>query len=284
MYSVVIPTFNRRTLLAEAIDSVLLQHCPDLEIVVVDDGSSDGTHEMISMRYPQVRYFHQANRGPAAARNLGLRMARGDLVGLLDSDDLWWRGKVELEYQLLARHPEADALAGNSSAWVLGRQRTADTFGQRGIQFTEGQPRYFDWSMRIMLLGPVCCTSSMTFRRSVLERLGSGPFDETLRYDEDWDLEFRLFAGFKVLLYPQITCSSRVFDDGTRTHYTPSGKPRSSGEQRRIWRQQIAILERYLNHPEWDPDTQLAFHRRHEELLSLCEAGPGSKPSSEQTS
>jgi glycosyltransferase involved in cell wall biosynthesis len=233
---------------------------------------------MISTRYPEVRYLHETNRGPAAARNLGLREARGELVALLDSDDLWWKGKVELEYQLLARHPEAEALAGNASAWVLGRQRTADTFAHRGIQFPGGTPRFFDWSMRILLLGPVCCTSSMTFRRSVLDRLGPAPFDETLRFDEDWDLEFRLFAGCKVLLYPQITCTSRVFDDGTRTHYTPSGKSKPPEEQRRIWRQQRAILERYLNNSHWDPETELAFRRRHEELGALVNAEPSSDP------
>ena len=269
MYSVIIPTYNRCQLLAQAIDSVLRQRCPALEIILVDDGSTDDTHAMVAQAYPMVRYFYQPNAGPAAARNRGIRAARGETIALLDSDDLWLEHKFELEQSLLARYPQAGLLAGNARASVLGRLRSLDTFGERNIRFEAQQPRFFDWSMQIMLKGPVCCTSSMTFRRSALDQLGPAPFDESLRFDEDWDLEFRLFSRVPALLYPQAVCHSRIFHDNTRQHYTPAGMPRSGDEQRRIWRQQQAIIARYLNNPHWHSGAEQAFRQRHHQLDSL---------------
>ncbi len=266
MYSVVIPTYNRCQLVAEAIDSVLRQRCPALEIILVDDGSTDGTGQMIARHYPQVRYVYQANAGPAAARNRGIGQARGEIIALLDSDDLWLAHKIEIEQDLLARYPQAGLVAVNARAFVGGHLRTLDTFGARAIQFPGHAPRFFDWSMPIMQQGPVCCTSSMTFRRSALELLGPKPFDESLRFDEDWDLEFRCFSRFPALLYPQPVCHSRIFHDDTRPYYTPAGLPRSSDEQHRIWRQQQSIIARYLNNPHWDSSTEQAFRQRHRQL------------------
>ena len=78
--SVVIPTYNRAASVVEAIDSVLAQTYPAMEIIVVDDGSTDDTREVVPRRYPQVRYFHQENGGVARARNRGIREARGEFV------------------------------------------------------------------------------------------------------------------------------------------------------------------------------------------------------------
>jgi glycosyltransferase involved in cell wall biosynthesis len=268
-YSVVIPTYNRCGLLAEAIDSVLLQDYPAIEIIVVDDGSSDATAPMIAQKYPGARYFHQANQGPAAARNRGIAESTGDVVAFLDSDDVWLENKIALELLLLQRFPEADMLAGNARAFVEGKLRSEDTFVQRDILFNRRQPRFFDWSMLIMKKGPVCCTSSMTFRKSTLVKLGDKPFDETLRLDEDWDLEFRLFSQFKALLYPQIVCWSRVFNDNTRHFYSAQGQPKTPKEQRQIWRQQRDILARYLNNPRWDTNVEQGFQERHQQLTEL---------------
>jgi glycosyltransferase involved in cell wall biosynthesis len=272
-YSVVIPSFNRREMLAAAIDSVLLQHYADIEIIVVDDGSDDGSSEMLAQRYPQVQAFHQANQGPAAARNRGIAAANGDLIAFLDSDDLWLEHKIERELELFERFPQADLLAGNASSFVEGALRSADTFAQRQIPFVDREPRYFDWSLPIMKLGPTCCTSAMVFRREALRMLGAHPFDERLRLDEDWDLEFRFFARFKGLLYPQIACHRRVFHDGTRHHYSAAGQIKSAAEQRRIWQQQRDIIARYLDVSPWDADIREGFLQRHRELDALQRAG-----------
>ncbi len=268
-YSVVIPTFNRREMLVAAIDSVLRQHYADIEIIAVDDGSNDGSCEVLAQRYPDVRVFHQPNQGPAAARNRGIAATNGALIAFLDSDDLWIEHKIERELDLFERYPDAALLAGNASSFVDGALRSADTFAQRQIGFVDQTPRYFDWSLPIMKLGPTCCTSAMVFRREALQALGPQPFDERLRLDEDWDLEFRFFARFKALLYPQIACHRRVFDDGTRHHYSAAGQIKSAAEQRKIWQQQRDIIARYLDVSPLDADTREGFLQRRRELETL---------------
>ena len=100
MISVIIPSYNRNKLLKRALDSVLAQTRPADEIIVVDDGSSDGTDIMLKQQFPLVNYLRTENRGVSAARNVGIQHARGDWIALLDSDDEWLPKKIEI--QLLA--------------------------------------------------------------------------------------------------------------------------------------------------------------------------------------
>lgn len=274
LYTTILPTYNRCHRLAEAIESILQQSYKTMEIIVVDDGSTDDTAEMIAHQYPFVRYFYQKNQGPAAARNRGLREASGDLIALLDSDDIWLAHKIHTELSMLQHYPDLDALAGNANAYIGKSLRSNNTFAQRDIYFPDNYPRYFDWSMSIMQLGPVCCTSSMTFKKSALLALGENPFDESLRFDEDWDFEFRLFNQCQVLLYPDIVCTTRVFDDGTRHFYSPQGKIKGLDEQRSIWQQQKHIISRYLNNPAWDDTIKSNFQRRCQELDNLLHQRP----------
>ncbi|MBL4672696.1 MAG: glycosyltransferase family 2 protein, partial [Arenicella sp.] len=93
--SVIIPTFNRQDDVVEAIQSVLDQGDFDIEIIVVDDGSTDQTRQQVRRFGGACRYVFQPNGGPSAARNAGLKLAKGELISFLDSDDLWLFGKVE---------------------------------------------------------------------------------------------------------------------------------------------------------------------------------------------
>lgn len=105
--SVVIPTFNRRRLLCEAIDSVLYQNFPSVEIIVVDDGSTDATAETLAARYGDaVRCLRQENRGFGSARNKGVSAATGSYIAFLDSDDIWMKGKLALQEAVMERFPE----------------------------------------------------------------------------------------------------------------------------------------------------------------------------------
>jgi glycosyltransferase involved in cell wall biosynthesis len=95
--SVIIPTFNRRQFIAEAVNSILSQNIDALEIIIVDDGSTDGTQEALDHYMKDIRYIYQENRGVSAARNRGVRESRGDLLAFLDSDDLWLPGKLQAQ-------------------------------------------------------------------------------------------------------------------------------------------------------------------------------------------
>ncbi|MCB1713751.1 MAG: glycosyltransferase family 2 protein, partial [Candidatus Competibacteraceae bacterium] len=92
--SVIIPAHNRAHTLPRALDSVLAQTRPADEVILVDDGSTDDTAALLQAHYPTVRYLHQPNQGVSAARNSGIRLARGDWIALLDSDDAWLPHKL----------------------------------------------------------------------------------------------------------------------------------------------------------------------------------------------
>src|ERR1700742_4118116 len=96
LFSVIIPTYNRCAFIGRALDSVLSQEGCDLEVIVVDDGSTDGTPEMLGRYDRQIQILKQSNKGPGAARNRGLQEASGEYVAFLDSDDLWfpWTGET----------------------------------------------------------------------------------------------------------------------------------------------------------------------------------------------
>lgn len=108
--SVIIPTYNRAKLVCEAVDSVLAQRCDDVEILVVDDGSTDGTDAALRCYGDRIRYFSQRNQGVSATRNRGLAEARGEYVALLDNDDLWLPSKLAMQTRILDLLPDAGFL------------------------------------------------------------------------------------------------------------------------------------------------------------------------------
>src|SRR5262245_55484926 len=112
LFSVVIPTYNRAPLLASTLESVWRQRFRDFEVIVVDDGSSDGTQACLQDLDKKVRYLRQTNRGPGAARNIGIRQARGDYIGLLDSDDLWLPWSLDVFAHAIREHQRPHIVGG----------------------------------------------------------------------------------------------------------------------------------------------------------------------------
>jgi glycosyltransferase involved in cell wall biosynthesis len=112
MFSVIIPSYNRMTLLTQAIESVLFQRCTDYEVIVVDDGSTDRTADYLNSIEKKVKVFHQSNRGPGAARNLGAQNAGGTYLAFLDSDDLWFPWTLEVYRTLIRQHNNPSFIAG----------------------------------------------------------------------------------------------------------------------------------------------------------------------------
>lgn len=166
--SVIIPVFNGERFLEKAIASVLDQSSPVLEVIVVDDGSIDGTPQIAAGMGQPVKYVRQENQGPPAARNHGLNLALGDLIGFLDADDVWMPQKLDLQHSILQRDPQCDI--------VWGRTQVAMPTGpiDRHVDFAPfGEPKH--------------CPSlaACLFRRQVFERLGT--FNVALRHAEDVD-------------------------------------------------------------------------------------------------
>src|SRR5215471_14162103 len=108
--SVILPTFNRARFLPDALESIFVQGLPNVQVVVVDDGSTDDTEEVVAAYGKRVQYVRQENGGPAAARNTGLSLAKGSFISFLDSDDIWLPGKMNAELSAFEDAPWADAI------------------------------------------------------------------------------------------------------------------------------------------------------------------------------
>jgi hypothetical protein len=173
--SVVIPTFERRRSVVEAVRSVLDQNHADIEVIVVDDGSTDGTAGVVGAVDERVKVVRRPNGGPAAARNTGIEHARAPLLAFLDSDDRWHARHLQELLALFAAHPSA-VLACTGGA----------RFGEDALRRSTGHGQMAP----AILLGGLVYTSAVGVRREAVEAVGG--FDEELRVVEDSDLWCRL--------------------------------------------------------------------------------------------
>lgn len=191
--SVVVPAYNAARYLGEAIASVLAQPHRPLDVVIVDDGSTDETAEVAAGFGPEVRVLRQENAGTAAARNRGLASCRGEVVAHLDADDLWPADRLELLLETLESTPEADAVSGSVQSF-FSAELGADE--RRGVVFHE-QPM------------PGNVVVSMLIRRRAAERVGA--FDPRWRVgaDMDWMLRARE-AGLRIESIPQVVLLRRL--------------------------------------------------------------------------
>jgi glycosyltransferase involved in cell wall biosynthesis len=166
--SVITPVYNGEAFLAEAVESIQQQNYHPLEIIIVDDGSTDDTARIAVSFKGNIRYVYQPNSGPPAARNRGLRMARGNVIGFLDADDLWSENKLDLQLAYLAEDSSVEIVLGRTQLMQL----------TRGV---DGKPEFevsSDPSIALNL-------GSALFRKSVFDKVGL--FDETLYHCDDWD-------------------------------------------------------------------------------------------------
>jgi len=205
----VIPTHDRAHTLSRALDSVLHQTLPPAEIIVVDDGSTDDTADLMRRRYPQVRYLHQQNRGVSAARNRGITTARGEWIALLDSDDEWLSTKLAAQATLIERHA-GHRLCHTEEVWIRNGKRVNPM-----KKHAKAGGRIFDACLPLCVISP----SSALIHRSLFEELGL--FDESLPACEDYDLWLRICARETVLYVesPQIVKYGGHDDQLSRRHW-----------------------------------------------------------------
>ena len=186
--SVIIPTYNRAHVLREAIDSVLTQRYSDLELLVVDDGSTDHTKEMMSSYTSKLTYIYQEHKGVSAARNRGIKHAKGDYLSFLDSDDLWLPDKLSLQMKFMRYHPEIH-ICYTEEIWI-----------RRGVRVNPMKKHRKYSGMIFEHCLPLCIVSpsSVLIARSLLEKVGV--FDEEFEVCEDYDLWLRISARYPIYL------------------------------------------------------------------------------------
>lgn len=197
LVSVIIPTYNCERYIAETIASVLGQSFRNLELIVVDDGSTDRTREIVLEYGEPVRLISQQNSGVCAARNRGLREAKGEFICWMDHDDYWFPDKLALQLRALKEDPEAGVAYAEFLLWNSdsnGRFPTPETYDLD--RYPQGMDEdYSGWIYHQFLLDCWMLTSTAMFRRAVFEKCGV--FDESLPYSEDWDLWLRISREFR---------------------------------------------------------------------------------------
>jgi glycosyltransferase involved in cell wall biosynthesis len=185
--SIIIPTFNRCKLLNRALNSVFNQTYSDYEVIVIDDGSTDDTAEMLQKNFTHLRYSCQSNHGVSAARNKGLELAKGEWVAFLDSDDEWLPQKLEKQISLLKAKP-GYKICHTEELWIRNGVR---------VNQMKKHKKAGGWIFPQCL--PICAMSpsSILIHRSVFDSIGY--FDASLPACEDYDLWLRITAKYPVL-------------------------------------------------------------------------------------
>lgn len=189
--SVIIPTYNRARLLPRCLDSVLSQDLQPLEIIVVDDGSTDTSAQLVSRDYPGIKLVSQENKGVSAARNAGINAAQGDWLAFLDSDDAWFPGKLARQAQTVEAAPGSN-IVHTDEIWIRNGVRVNPRRKHRKYGGS-----IFKYCLPLCVISP----SSVMIHRRVFDLVGL--FDETLPVCEDYDLWLRACALMPVAFVPE---------------------------------------------------------------------------------
>jgi len=190
--SVIIPSYNCERYIAETLESILDQTFKDIEIIVVDDGSTDKTRQIVTSYGEPVRLVTQTNAGVCAARNHGIREAAGQYVCLMDHDDYWLPDKLALQLEQMQRHPEVGLVYSTFAWWNPGENGAfpAPANYRDDSPGTAVDEEFSGWIYHLLLLDCWVLTSSALIRGEVFNKCGV--FDESLPYSEDWDLWLRI--------------------------------------------------------------------------------------------
>ncbi|MEY4731162.1 MAG: hypothetical protein RL681_108 [Candidatus Parcubacteria bacterium] len=186
LVSIIIPSWNTASYVCEAVDSALAQTYPNCEVIVVDDGSTDDTKAVLEpyVRAKKIAYIYQANKGLSGARNTGITASRGELIALLDSDDIFLPEKVAEQVAYLTEHPACDVSYCNLFHFWDGES----TLLRLNYEYYSGDD-VLPHLLRMNFIAPL----SVVLRRSTIERFGM--FDENLKRSEDLEFWLRLAHG-----------------------------------------------------------------------------------------
>src|SRR3989344_2882818 len=201
--SVVIPTFNDKHYICQAIDSVLAQTYKNIEILVIDDGSSDGTEDMLKKYKNKIKYIYQENKGLSGARNAGLKMAQGKYISLLDADDIYHKERIKNQIKFL----ENDHDYALSYSDVRHFRDGENKLMRLKYQYYSGN--IFEKLLKKNFIAP----SSVLFKKEMINKIGY--FDEDLKKSADWDHWLRMAnAGYKFKYLSEALTYIRIRQSG----------------------------------------------------------------------
>lgn len=245
LVTVIIPTFNRVDVLPRSIHSVLKQTFQDIELIVIDDGSTDSTADLIAGASDSIRYSRQEHKGVSAARNTGIVASHGKLIAFLDSDDEWRQDKLEKQLELYDEADD-DFICHSDELWL----KYGKVVNQKGIHRKQGGC-FFERALERCLISP----SAVLLSRLLLNKIGL--FNEELPAAEDYDLWLRVTAFYTV----KFVSEPLVVKYGDRTDQLSKTIPA-------IDRFRIRAILNILQNPELRTDYRRAAIR---ELVKKCE-------------
>lgn len=221
LVSVIMPAYNTAHYIREAIDSVLEQDYPNKELIVIDDGSTDGTVEVLRSYGDRITLLTQRNQGSAVARNAGLAAARGEYVAFLDSDDVWLAGKLRLQIDHLQRHPDIGMVYTRWSVWKPGADGVFPPLASLGHVREDGPadepmpdlvPERSGWLYNRLLFSSLLHTITVLARREFVDRVGR--FDPELKRGQDYDFWIRASRLTEIHQLDRVLALYRVHGDG----------------------------------------------------------------------
>lgn len=198
--SVIVPTYNYARFIRDCLDSIFSQTFKDLEVIVVDDGSTDNTEEVLEKYRGDIHYIHQENKGLPAARNRGIRSAQGEFLAFLDSDDLWLPGKLEEQIRVLRKDTDMGIVFSDASA-----------FSEEGViqeSILKEEDICIGQCFQRLFMGNYLVMPTVVIRKKCLDK--SGMFDESLTAVEDYDLWLRISVFYRVGFVDKVLAMYRV--------------------------------------------------------------------------
>ena len=219
LVSVIMPSYNTSQFIRQAIDSVLGQDYPSIELIIVDDGSTDNTVSIVRdlcLHDKRLKLHVQNNQGAAVARNQGISIARGEFVAFIDSDDFWLPGKISAQVRHLESNPDIDLVFSRWKTWKPDTQGAFQFPDIDECEVTESSTGSITersgWLYNRLLLGSALHTITVMARRSLIERLG--PFDQSLKRGQDYDYWLRASRETRIHQLNQIHALYRIHGQG----------------------------------------------------------------------
>lgn len=247
LVSVIIPNYNHARYVVDAIRSVLGQEYRHFEIIVVDDGSTDNSGEVIAQFGDQVRYIYQKNAGLSAARNTGIKASKGSLIGVLDADDMYEPVYLSTLVSILQGNPDADGV-------YCGYQFVDHT--NNLLPQVEARPVEPDKLYAALLDGNFFVPESIFLRRRVYDEVGL--FDETLRACEDWDVWLRAAKKYKIIHSTKILARHRVLPGSMST------------DPVRMLNNRLTVLKKHIGEEPVDSGSSLGHRAYGRAYLGSC--------------
>jgi glycosyltransferase involved in cell wall biosynthesis len=245
---VIIPTYNRESFIVGAIDSILAQEYSDFELLVVDDGSTDRTKELVHQYGSKVRYLYQQNLGPSASRNLGIINAKGEYIAFCDSDDRFLPQKLAKQMEYIYNHPDSPFLY----TWYYQANQNNKTDQIRKPSHCENREhlQYSLFNRKFTIR-----TSTVLVKKSCFDR--AGLFNEKFWYSQDWDMWLRLAAYYQGACLEEPLAEYRLHGENRSSHGIRIHHPEIRKSILKLYRwddNHLAILEKVYGQQAYEND------------------------------